>query len=135
VHYSIVKRAVHNQESGETARDPAGSPPYFVMIDRALRDEGTSYHYAAPDTFAEADPPIVELPKRALGNAGLPATVGPSWTTNAPFRETVVAVAVAHAEGGLAVEMEAAALDTFARKRNKAILCLATSPTRERPRH
>ena len=26
---------------------PAGRPPYFVIIDRALRDEGTSYHYAA----------------------------------------------------------------------------------------
>ena len=25
----------------------AGPPPYFVVIDRALRDEGTSYHYAA----------------------------------------------------------------------------------------
>jgi len=23
---------------------PAGKPPYFVVIDRALRDEGTSYH-------------------------------------------------------------------------------------------
>ena len=34
---------------------PAGRPPYFVIIDRALRDEGTSYHYAAPAEFAEAD--------------------------------------------------------------------------------
>jgi hypothetical protein len=33
---------------------PAGTPPYFVVIDRALRDEGTSYHYAAPSEFAEA---------------------------------------------------------------------------------
>jgi hypothetical protein len=23
----------------------AGDPPYFVLIDRAFRDEGTSYHY------------------------------------------------------------------------------------------
>ena len=35
---------------------PAGPTPYFVLIDRALRDEGTSYHYAAPAAFAEADP-------------------------------------------------------------------------------
>ena len=35
---------------------PAGSPPYFVIIDRALRDEGTSYHYAAPSDYGEADP-------------------------------------------------------------------------------
>jgi hypothetical protein len=31
---------------------PAGYPPYFVIIDRALRDEGTSYHYAAPSDYA-----------------------------------------------------------------------------------
>ena len=106
---------------------PAGSPPYFVVIDRALRDEGTSYHYAAPDTFAEADPHIVELAMRALGNAGLRANVGSSWTTDAPFRETVVAVAVARAKGVLAVEMEAAALYTFARTRNKAVLASTCS--------
>ena len=29
-------------------------PPYFVIIDRALRDEGTSYHYAAPAEYAAA---------------------------------------------------------------------------------
>jgi len=27
---------------------PQGPPPYFVLIDRALRDEGTSYHYLPP---------------------------------------------------------------------------------------
>jgi uridine phosphorylase len=104
---------------------PAGSTSYFVVIDRALRDEGTSYHYAAPDVFAEADPHIVELAKRAIKNVGLRAYVGPSWTTDAPFRETAAAVAAARAKGVLAVEMEAAALYTFARQRNKAVLCLA----------
>src|SRR6202045_3836809 len=38
---------------------PAGQPPYFVVIDRSLRDEGTSYHYAPPSEFAEADPTLV----------------------------------------------------------------------------
>jgi uridine phosphorylase len=104
---------------------PAGNPPYFVVIDRALRDEGTSYHYAAPNAFAEADPNIVARAMQALKNAGLRAYVGLSWTTDAPFRETVAAVAAARAKGVLAVEMEAAALYTFARKRNKAVLCLA----------
>src|SRR5258708_32468343 len=36
-----------------------GARPYFVVIDRALRDEGTSYHYLAPAEFAEADPVLV----------------------------------------------------------------------------
>jgi uridine phosphorylase len=104
---------------------PAADPPYFVIIDRALRDEGTSYHYAPPDAFAEADPHIVEAAARALADAGLRAHVGASWTTDAPFRETAAAVAAARTMGVLAVEMEAAALYTFARRRHKKVLCLA----------
>ena len=103
----------------------AGPPPYFVIIDRALRDEGTSYHYAAPDIFAEADPGLIGAAKQALQDAGVSAHVGPSWTTDAPFRETAEAIAAARAKGILAVEMEAAALYTFARKRGQRALCLA----------
>jgi uridine phosphorylase len=104
---------------------PAGPPPYFVVIDRALRDEGTSYHYAAPATFAEADPRLVAAAVDAVRHTGLRMQVGPSWTTDAPFRETAAAVAAARDKGVLAVEMEAAALYTFASKRNKAVLCIA----------
>lgn len=104
---------------------PAGNPPYFVVIDRALRDEGTSYHYGAPELFAVADPQIVAAAASALKNAGLRAFVGPSWTTDAPFRETADAVEAARAKGILAVEMEAAALYTFARRQGVAVLCLA----------
>ena len=34
---------------------PIAKLPYFVVIDRALRDEGTSYHYALPSEYSEAD--------------------------------------------------------------------------------
>jgi uridine phosphorylase len=104
---------------------PAGPPPDFVVIDRALRDEGTSYHYATPEAFAAADPRLVAATSRALAQADLAGHVGASWTTDAPFRETAAAVAAARAHGALAVEMEAAALYSFARRRNKAVLCLA----------
>jgi hypothetical protein len=40
---------------------PAGTTPYFVIIDRALRDEGTSYHYAAASEYGEADPALVAM--------------------------------------------------------------------------
>ena len=30
------------------AVEPVGPTPYFVLIDRALRDEGTSHHYLPP---------------------------------------------------------------------------------------
>src|SRR6202040_307119 len=104
---------------------PAGQPPYFVVIDRSLRDEGTSYHYAPPSEFAEADPTLVEKAALALAQSGLHGVVGASWTTDAPFRETAQAIEAARTKGILAVEMEAAALYAFARARGKSILCLA----------
>src|SRR5438128_7262559 len=104
---------------------PAGRLPYFVIIDRAIRDEGTSYHYAAPAEFAEADPYLVALAGEALAGKDLDAVVGASWTTDAPFRETAAAIAWARSKGALAVEMEAAALYAFARAASARVLCLA----------
>jgi uridine phosphorylase len=104
---------------------PSGPTPYFVVIDRALRDEGTSYHYAAPGDYAEADARLVCKAAAALGASKRPVFVGPTWTTDAPFRETADAIEAARSHGILAVEMEAAALYTFARVNNAAVLCLA----------
>jgi uridine phosphorylase len=104
---------------------PAGPPPYFVVIDRALRDEGTSYHYAPPSEFAEADAKLVKLAAAALAQKGLRSAAGASWTTDAPFRETIQAIEAARTKGILAVEMEAAALYTFARVAGVRVLCLA----------
>jgi uridine phosphorylase len=103
----------------------AGPPPYFVLIDRALRDEGTSYHYAAPAEFAAADPRLVQMGKAALARDQLNAIVGSAWTTDAPFRETRQAIEAARARGVMAVEMEAAALYAFAQARGAAVLCVA----------
>lgn len=103
----------------------AGPTPYFVIIDRALRDEGTSYHYAEPSEYGEADPRLVSIAEEALKRAGLRAAVGASWTTDAPFRETEAAIVAAERRGILAVEMEAAALYTFARTKQARVLCLA----------
>src|SRR5882724_876729 len=104
---------------------PAGRPPYFVVIDRSLRDEGTSYHYASPSEFAEADPDLVKKAATALARSGLHSVVGASWTTDAPFRETAKAIEVARSKGILAVEMEAAELYTFARSAGVRVICLA----------
>jgi len=104
---------------------PAGPPPYFVIIDRALRDEGTSYHYAQSGEFAVADPILVSLAVKALASSGQRIVSGASWTTDAPFRETAEAIEAARSKDILAVEMEAAALYTFAQTANVRILCVA----------
>jgi uridine phosphorylase len=102
-----------------------GRPPYFVVIDRALRDEGTSYHYAPPAEFAHADKALVAAASEALAQSGMQTFVGASWTTDAPFRETREAIEWARSRGAVAVEMEAAALYTFAAVKKARVLCLA----------
>lgn len=104
---------------------PSGKTPYFVVIDRALRDEGTSYHYAPPADYAEADALLVAKAIAALKDSNIAALVGATWTTDAPFRETEQAIEAARSKRALAVEMEAAALYAFARSTGAAVLCLA----------
>ncbi len=100
-------------------------PPFFVLIERALRDEGTSYHYLAAARHAEADPALTDAVARALAGAATPLLRGASWTTDAPFREGDALVAARRAEGILCVEMESAALLAMARARGRAVACLA----------
>ena len=102
-----------------------GPTPYFVMIDRALRDEGTSYHYLPPTEFAEADAALAERAFDALSGLAEPVFRGAAWTTDAPFRETAAAIERCRAHDILAVEMEAAALYAFARSSGRPILCFA----------
>jgi hypothetical protein len=104
---------------------PLGSPPYFILIDRALRDEGTSYHYLPPARYSEADPTLVDAAQRALADVDFAVVRGSTWTTDAPFRETATTIAARQAEGLLAVEMEAAALYAFAIARGRSVLCVA----------
>jgi uridine phosphorylase len=102
-----------------------GPPPYYILIERALRDEGTSYHYMPPSPFAAADARLIELAAGALAKRGISVHRGATWTTDAPFRETAAAIAARRAEGILAVEMEAAALYSFAAASGRSIICLA----------
>ena len=110
-----------------------GQPPYVVLIDRALRDEGTSGHYLPGTAGPFAAPPdLVPLDRieAALRHAfppgsGVAVHRGATWTTDAPYRETAAAIAAAQAEGVLAVEMEAAALYGFAAARGAAVACFA----------
>ncbi len=102
-----------------------GEGSWFVLIERALRDEGTSAHYMPPAAFADAEPRLVGQAMAALAGRAVPVRRGAVWTTDAPFRETASAIAEARALGLLAVEMEAAALYAFAAARGRSVLCFA----------
>lgn len=103
---------------------PQGAPPYFILIDRAWRDEGTSYHYIPPSDWSDAPAHLLSRLDGAFTD-GPSVMSGATWTTDAPFRETDEAIAAARARGILAVEMEAAGLYAFAQARQRPVICLA----------
>lgn len=104
---------------------PVQAPPYFILIDRALRDEGTSYHYLPPADWSKAPTALLERLDGCFDDAGESVLRGSVWTTDAPFRETEESIDAARERGVLAVEMEAAALYAFAEARKKPVICFA----------
>lgn len=104
---------------------PLRPPPYFILIDKALRDEGTSYHYLPSSEFSFAAQPTLDSLASAFDHVPVPVVRGPTWTTDAPFRETAHTIEAMKARGMLAVEMEAAALYAFAVARSKEVICFA----------
>ena len=120
---SGCKLLVSITSSGQLA--PVLPPPYFILIERALRDEGTSYHYLPPAPFSEAPETVLTLLADAFDDLPVPVSRGASWTTDAPFRETAEAIQAMRRRGLLAVEMEAAALYAFAKARQRDVVCFA----------
>jgi uridine phosphorylase len=102
-----------------------GEPPYFVLIEKALRDEGTSYHYLPPSAYSSIKPELRVCLSDLSSMAHPVILTGATWTTDAPFRETEAAIAYSKSEGILGVEMEAAALYAFAEAKNKPVICFA----------
>jgi uridine phosphorylase len=89
-----------------------------VVVDGAVRDEGTSHHYAPPARVIDADPQAVAVLRDTLARHDVAHTVGRTWTTDALYRETRTRVERRVAEGCVTVEMEAAALFAVARYRD-----------------
>ena len=114
---------IHVTSSGQIVQRE--EPPFFILVEKALRDEGTSYHYLPPSDFSFLKLDLLELFTQALSALSPPVYRGATWTTDAPFRETREAIQHAEQRGILAVEMEAAALYAFAQARDKAVVCFA----------
>jgi len=91
--------------------------PGLVAVTRAIRDEGTSYHYLPPAAAIDAPQEVARLLESELRTLPLPVLAGPVWTTDAPYRETGEQLANHAKAGVLAVEMQAASLFAFSAAR------------------
>ena len=86
----------------------------LVIPSTALSEEGTSQHYPIGERPLKTDEGLNGLLKEALRVHGQSVTLGPIWTTDAPYRETPAKVEAYLKKGILAVEMEMSALMTLA---------------------
>lgn len=89
----------------------------FLIPTRALRDEGTSYHYLAPSRYVEILEEVRNIITDVLTAQGLKYAECITWTTDGFFRETADMVAHRREEGCATVEMECAALAACAQFR------------------
>jgi uridine phosphorylase len=82
----------------------------LVVSTEALRGEGASHHYLPPAPTIKPSPELSRGIGEILRLEYHNHTLGPTWTTDAPFRELRRDVVRHQQEGVLAVDMEAAAL-------------------------
>ncbi len=92
-------------------------PGTIIVPTKALRDEGTSYHYQETGRYSEPSYEALVAIEKTLSAHRVSFIKGKTWTTDAVFRETAEMVKKRRAEGCLTVEMEAAALFAVARFR------------------
>lgn len=109
-----VKRVVAAGSCGALIDLPENA---IILPRRALRDEGTSYHYLPAERWIELDEGMRERIERVLRRKGIPFVESDTWTTDAIFRETAGKIARRREEGCGVVEMECAALAAVARFR------------------
>jgi uridine phosphorylase len=91
---------------------------HLIVVSSAVRDEGVSYHYLQPGREVIADERGIKTLIRVLDDREIPYLVGKTWTTDAPYRETVKKIGQRRQEGCLTVEMESASLIAVAQFRN-----------------
>lgn len=85
----------------------------IIIPTRAIRDEGTSYHYAPASDYIDVNRKYVPQFVAVLKEFGYPYVMGTTWTTDAFYRETRAKVAHRRQMGAVCVEMECAAMQSM----------------------
>jgi len=87
----------------------------IIVCDRAIRDEGTSYHYVQSEKYSFPSQMLTEKIIETIKKKDLKYSLGTTWTTDAPYRETIKEIKHYRDEGVLTVEMEASAVFAVAK--------------------
>ncbi|BDD41380.1 Pnp/Udp family phosphorylase [Streptococcus ruminantium] len=93
----------------------------IILPCSALRDEGTSYHYASASDEISYDPALLLTMEKALDQVGIEHVRAKTWTTDAFYRETAAKVKRRLAAGAMVVDMEASAIMAWANFRQAKV--------------
>ncbi len=93
----------------------------IILPTAALRDEGTSYHYAPPGDEIAVNPRYMDVAEGLMQELGVRYTLGKCWTTDAIYRETRGKAERRKAAGAVCVDMECSALAALAQFRGKEV--------------
>ena len=85
----------------------------IIIPIKAVRDEGTSYHYAKPCDTIDVNHNYRDEFKKVLKEFGYPYVEGITWTTDACYRETRDKVNKRKEMGAVCVEMECAGMQAL----------------------
>ncbi|MEK7655485.1 MAG: nucleoside phosphorylase, partial [Patescibacteria group bacterium] len=91
------------------------------LCEKSIRDEGTSHHYLSHEKFAFPDEGLTARMEKGLQKNRIQFHKAPSWTIDAPYRETKAEIQKYKKQGVATVEMESSALFTVARVRKVKI--------------
>lgn len=85
----------------------------IIVPTKAIRDEGTSYHYAPASDYIDVNHKYVDTFISVLDEIGCAYVTGTTWTTDAFYRETRGKVKRRKEMGAICVEMECAAMQAM----------------------
>lgn len=85
----------------------------IIIPTRAIRDEGTSYHYAPAADYIDVNKKYIPLFIEVLKEFGYPYVMGTTWTTDAFYRETRNKITRRKEMGAICVEMESSAMQAM----------------------
>lgn len=106
-----VRQIISAGSCGALGSFPEGT---FLVPSKALRDEGTSYHYAPPSRFMDVSQTARTAIAETIAEHGMKVQEVITWSTDAMFRETKEMVSYRKSEGCSVVEMECSALAAVA---------------------
>jgi len=90
----------------------------IIICDKAIRDEGTSYHYLKPSKYAHPSKSLISDIKKKMGEMRIEYIHGPTWTVDALYRETQEEIKRYQKDGVLTVDMEASTVFAVAEAYN-----------------